>query len=565
METIANTQARLETFIKDYCTLPGVNLLIDISPGSVLSELLMKLSAQLHSQIKLDSDSIAAAPAVQAALAATGDTYSEAIDAVASNFNAVRDEGLQVAGKVKMTVAYDRVYYIDSAFQLIAPSLGMTYQVTQAFRVESGVETDNAASGELKLFKEGTAGPYYFLLPVTSLDLTSNVSAPHGAAMDLNSATTTLDGFVSASAFGNFSSGRAQETDRQLIARFQAGLSLRGLSSPQSMQALLPEEFPELFTQGVNRNAILSIVGANDPELNRGRNSTFGISQFGLADVYLRTSKTVEVGWFPAVAECTKAKDSTSAEWAVTLDSSLLSFPTWFYDLISVSYINDAGVELAATQTDTLEFSADADAANQLGGGNIVAAEVARFTHYQVCVATVTLTGVAGDVPAVGTTHAVSVLISYMPSIGEIQEYLLQSGHRLVGTDYLVKAVIPCSVSMRLNLVRASSQAVDVLGIKQGIFDYINNLSFGDTVAVSKIIDICHNFAVRRVNLPVVLTGTILLPSLTAGETRVMTSSDVLSVPYDAELLKKGLSSKTTMFFVNHQDVSGQNNIDIAV
>lgn len=440
METVAQTQVRLETFIKDYCAQPSVNLLVDLSPGSVLSELLIKLSAELHNQLKVDAEAIAPATSVQAALNATSDTYSEAIDAVASNFNVARDQGKTVTGIVKIQVATQRTYYINNNFQLVHPSSGATYGSTQAYRADPTATADDVTRGVLRLFREREG--YYFLLPVVNTDAKSTVTVPHNSALMLNAANTTLEGFVSARAFGNFNSGRPVETDRQLIARFQSGLSTKGLVSPQSMQSLLPQVFPTLFTQSSDGKAILSVVGANDVELNRGRNTIYGITPFGLADVYVRTSRSIKVDTFDVVAVYT----GSNSVWTILLDETVDNFPTWFYDVVSLQYTDLNGVTQTAAVTG-LSFGAASDAANQLDGSNLVtAADVARFSKYQTCTVTATITNAAVS-PVNGTTISTKLTVSYMPGIGEIQDYFLQSANRVIAADYLIKAVIPCPLN----------------------------------------------------------------------------------------------------------------------
>lgn len=562
METVAQTQVRLETFIKDYCAQPSVNLQVDLSPGSVLSELLIKLSSELHNQLKADVETVAPATSVQAALNATGDTYSEAIDAVASNFNVVRDQGKTVTGTVKIQVAAQRTYYINSNFQLVHPSSGATYGSTQAYRADPTVTADDTTRGVLRLFHEKDG--YYFLLPVVNTDAKSNVTVPHNSALILNATNTTLDGFISARAFGNFTSGRPVETDRELIARFQSGLSTKGLVSPQSMQALLPQVFPTLFTQGSEGRAILSVVGANDTELNRGRNTLYGITPFGLADVYVRTSRSIKVDTFDVVAVYTGANSS----WTILLDETVDNFPTWFYDVVSLQYTDLSGVTQTAAITGA-SFGAASDAPNQLTGSNLIsAADVARFSKYQTCTLTATITNAATS-PVNGTTLSVKLTVSYMPGVGEIQDYFLQSANRVIAADYLVKAVIPCTLSTKLLLTRGTGpedEATTKQKIRQAICDYANGLTFGEEIAVSRIVDICHNFNVRRVDLPVSVTGSILVPTASSSNKFVpVETTDVLSVPYNPVFTKYGVSSKTTMFFIDYNDINGDDTIQISM
>lgn len=571
METVATTQARLEGFIQEYCAQPSINLAVDLSPGSVLSELLIKLSAELHNQLKNDAEIPSSIATVQAALSSVTDTYSESIDAVASNYNTVRDTGVLVTGKAKVKVAYARTYYIGSGFQLVQPSLGVTYSTTQAYQVDYGTSAiDDPTGGKLKLYSETVNGPFYFLLPVANTDAANNVSAPHNIQLQLNAVNTVLDGFISATAYGNFTSGRPLETDRSLIARFQSGLSTKGLLSTQAMQTHLPVVFPGLFVTS-EQKAVLSAVGATDAELTRGKYTTYGITPFGLADVYVRTSKIVEYGSFQVLA----TYQSSTSRWLVTLDASTAvydssgntggSFPSWFYNIVSVSYVDRAGTVQQAPTPD-ITYSADPDASNQLlGGADDAGATAARFTKYQVCDLSLSLT-LGGLAPINGETHFVTVMVSYMPSVGDIQDYMLQDAQRVLAADYLVKAVVPCNLAMNLSLQRASSASVDVVAIKNAIFEYINTLPFGESVVVSRIVDICHNYNVKRVDLPVSIKGSIFVPSTAPNDLYSLSGEDLLAIPYSPlTLLPYGVSSKTTAFFIDYQNVLGEDTISITL
>lgn len=570
METVEATQTRLETFIKEYCAQATVNLAVDLSPGSVLSELLIKLSAQLHNQLKIDAELPSNVSTVKAALDSTTDTYSESIDAVASNFNVARDKGTSSTGRVKIRVAVLRTYYIPTTFQLVQPNTGGIYRTTQAFKADTVTQIDNLSSGVLRLYSEGQNGPYYFLLPVSSAGTGTNIAAEHNSALALDPNTASLDGFIDAYAFGNFNQGLLIETDRQLISRFQTGLSTRGLMSPQSMQALLPEVFPTLFAPS-DRKAILAVVGANDTELRRGKNAEYGITSFGLADVYVRTAETIQTSYFPARARCYD-NASSPKKWEIALDSDLAGFPSWFYELLSFDYEDDNGASQTARPL-SVTFTADDLAPNVLGGG-ANANDVARFTKYQKAKARTYLPGVNADV-WMNTMKDVRVLVSYMPNIGEIQDYILQSNHRMVSADFLVKAVVPARVSINLRLIRASSSVPNVSDIRNALYKYINNLPFGEPVVASRIIDICHNFDIKRVDLPLTLHSSLLIPKAevatsafpdAGSATYTSSADDLLIIPSDnADLLNYGVSSKTAMFFANYSGANGQDLIAISV
>jgi hypothetical protein len=543
METLDQITARLSGFITDYSASVGQP--VDLSPGSVLSELLIKLSAQLHEELLTAAEVPSSINTVQAALDSPEDTTSESIAAVASNYNVTRTESSPSGGVARVIVAFNRTYYLGSGFELVHPALSATFRTTRAYRAAADLDQAPEA-GTLRLFSSG--GTWYFLLPVQGLDGV-HAAVPDGGALALNPANTTLDGFVEARAFGTFNAGRPVETDRELINRFRTGMSARGLLSPRSMHIQLVEEFPTLFDQGTADGQVLSMIGANHPELLRGKNTTYGITPLGLMDVYIRTSQTYTLGEFVVTARAAAA-----GSWQVVLDTSLPGFPTWFYLVERVTYVNAGGQTTQATVEDML-FGYDPASPNLLTGGNVPPEQVARFTKHQTCTLTLTLDAAS----TAGEERQVVVRVAYLPGIGDIQDYVLQSEHRIVAADTLVKAVIPCVASARMNLLRKPGVVVDVEALRQDIFNYANRLPFGEALAASPMVDLAHNYGIHRVDLPVRLTGSILLPVTGQGvPVRDLFDEDQLVIPYDPELQALGVSPLTTAFFLPYEGVLDQ-------
>lgn len=553
METLDQITLRLSGFITDYAESVGQP--VDVSPGSALSELLVKLSAQLQQELLAAAEEPSSINTVQAALAAAEDTTSDAVAAVASNYNVARTAAVSAGGVIRVTVAFDRTYYLGSEFQLIHPNLSATFTTGRAYQVATGL-SQQPEQGRLRLLSSG--GTWYFLLPVRGLDGV-HAAVPNNGALVLNPANTTLDGFVEARAFGPFNAGRPVETDRELIARFQTGLSARGLLSPRSMQVLLAEEFPSLFDQGTADGVMLSVVGANDPELQRGRNTTYGITPLGLADVYIRTGQTPVLESFPVTA--TRIEHESEPYWELRLDSSLPGFPSWFYQLDRVSWLHpDGAISLVTPLVKDIAFGYNPASPNLLTGGNFPPEQIARFTKHQVC--TVRVPVLESPVPDLGSRRLMDVRVLYMPGIGDIQDYMLQSENRVVSADYLVRAVVPCLVSAQLNLVQGSGTP-DLGALRKDIFNYANRLPFGQPLAASPMIDLAHNQGIRRVDLPVRLTGGILVPSTVHGATVSLADEDQLVLPVLPDLQVQGVSPRTTMFFLPHESVVGQSGLSV--
>jgi hypothetical protein len=538
-ESIAQTRARLEAFIADNFADA------DIAPGSVLSELLIKLSATLHNEIHNDIDAISQTQYVSSALDSATDTYNDVINSIASNYNVSRNEGRKVTGRIKVTVSSSKTYFLEKGFTFQQPNLKFQYLTTTPYEVVFRDASVTLTDGQLRLVQEGSK--FYFIVSVEAATVgqeavggdKNNTQVTNLTRFALGG-TSKLDGFVQAEAYGNFSSGQDIETDRELITRFKEGLANKSVTSPKSLTSVLKINFPTLKN--------ISVVGSNDPELVRNKANLFGISTFGMADVYIRTSDSIET---TTIAMTGTRVDSST--WQIVINKSTVP---GFYRVVSVTPTSPGSTGTYVIKTTSYGYQADSTTRNNF----INVPSDARLTKYQTC----TLTFEATNIAASTTTTTFNVLISYSPLVQDIQDYLISDQNRVACADYLVKAVIPCEVSLQLNLFRKFPlDEVPVSSIKRDIFSYINNLTFGEDLVISKIIDICHNYNIKRVDLPIEVSGTILIPGVSKDQSILITGEDSLSIP---TVLDKGISKNTTAFFVNYLKEDGQtDNIGISV
>lgn len=514
-ESVADTQQRLEAIIKE--TYP----LVDIGPGSVFSELVTKLAATAQNPIKNDVDTLNSSNAVVEALESIEDTYNPIIDGVASNYNTYRNQGIKSAGTLKVTMAQNRTYFIADNLRFSQPALGLEYVTTAEYTVKA----DATGASELPLYSEGEF--YYFLLPVeaTEVGAVYQVSAQ---TIFILSNTSDLANFVEAKAYGNFTTGLPLETDKQLIARFQSSLTNKSLLAEKSIRARLFDLYPSFQD--------ISVVGANAPEMTRCKHNVFGISTLGTTDIYVRTTLGAETKVIKKTA--TKVEGS----WTFSLN---YEDAAGFYRIISIIPSgSNLGGSLAFTAT--YGYSTTGISPSNLVN-NLTEA---RFTKYQTCEVTF-------DHAAAGTTLDLDILVAQQPSIGEIQDLFNSNDERIACADYLVKAAIPCYVSIDLTVYkRTSLSTIPVELLKQDIFNYVNTLKFGMTLKVSEIVNLCHKYDISRVALPLTITGEIF--GLDSSVTFI-SNKDALEIP---TILSKGISSRTTIFIVDYFKSSGSSAIN---
>ena len=516
-ETLSDTTSRLTAFISQNYTD------VEVGPGSVINELLIKLASSIQNEQYNLIDELNQGKAIQSALSTTTDTYSSVIDLVASNYNTVRSQGSLVTGKIKITLSSSSYYSFRSGYSFLQPALNLKYVLINDVRVSP---IPQAIADETQLYQD--QGFYYFIVDVQAEAAGPAYQVSSGAPFTTVE-TNFMSNFVKAEAYGNFSAGAAVETDKELIAKIKNNLG----NSRFESAAGIYNNFKNTFA-GFQA---LSVCGANDAEMVRAKQNLLGISSFGKADVYVRSSLGPTTKLVTKTA--TKTADNT---WQLTLNNS---DAPGFHDvkaIVPLSTISLGGTLVFAPPVYSYAFYSGQR------NNEINSAAEARFTKYQT--ATVAFTYSESPTLAVGGTLPFEVHVTCQPDIVEMQDLLLSDSQRLACADYLIKAAVPCEVSLNINLKKKRAtdtfDSLNLQQLKQDIFTYVNSLKFGEELYASNLVNICHNYDIKRVDLPITMVGIVNCPD---GTALTITDSDVLSIP---NRLDKGVTTKTTLYFIDY-------------
>ena len=460
------------------------------------------------------------------------DTVNPIIDALASNYNIYRNQGRQATGSITVTVNAAKTYYLPTGLSFIQPNTNFIYTTITKYVI-------SATSSPIRLVANG--GLYSFTIPVQATEIGAGQQVSVGTAFDLQSfggsGSSSLPEFVSATAASGFIQGQDQETDKELITRFRLGLSTANLISANSIESILQSQYPTFES--------VSLVSTGDPEQIRGTDNPFGIVLPGMVDVYIRMCFAI-----PTVTTTLQGTyDSGSALWTINVPAETVP---GFYTVTSVTpYGTDTTGSLV------IENIAYGYESALYATKNIVTStEQARFSKYQTAVITFPYVSDA-------TTANFNVTFLAQPNIAEIQSLFLDPATRIPCADYLVKSVVPCNVSIDINLIKKSpldNIDADVQNMTIDIFNYINGLEIGKSVNASQIIDICHNYNILRVDLPIIMKGSIFSPYSTTDQIIYISDSDVLAIPYLPEL---GVTPNNSAFFINYTNTVGNSTINI--
>jgi len=244
-----------------------------------------------------------------------------------------------------------------------------------------------------------------------------------------------------------------------------------------------------------------------------------------------------------------KNATKTAADtWTVVLNNSDIP---GFYEIKSIvphgPSLNLGGTLILATSVKYSTTYYEGERNNEISNNTD-----SRFTKYQAAQAVFTYTGMSYE--AVGTQAQFELSASYQPNILEMQNLLLQDDERLACADYLVKAAVPCMVSLDIKLIKRRATdtyaSLNLAQLKKDIFTYVNSIPFEGELHASNIVDICHNYDIKRVDLPIIMTGSIVCPD--GGDPISLTDTDVLTIPYS---LDRGVTPKTTLYFIDYYKI----------
>lgn len=394
------------------------------------------------------------------------------VNNILANFNMQRIAGTVTTGLVRVKVDTARTYTLAEGFAFTTLS-GLRYQTTD-FVV---VKTDATESlGEVPL-QTATDNSYFFVVPVAAVALGSQYNIAQGTALDT---VTQLYGFVSATAYTNFTDGRDEESVGNAISRIPAALSHRGLTNRTAIEAQLRSRFDGT---AVTIQA-LSVQGYGDAAQRRDKHNVFGVAVGGRADVYVRTFTEPPV----VLLEKVGTRTGTGAyQFTIEADEA-----PGFYAIRSVT--NPDGLALSSyTYTETREADGLDDTWHDLDASNGMVESA--YSVFQKTTVTVT------EVPAISDTYTFKVELYGMPGLSDLQAYVDDPSVRNVAADFLIRCPLICLVSCTANVYYPLRTPVDITMLQNKLAAYINSRSFVPRLTRSELTAVLISAGVSRVEL----------------------------------------------------------------
>jgi hypothetical protein len=151
----------------------------------------------------------------------------------------------------------------------------------------------------------------------------------------------------------------------------------------------------------------------------------------------------------------------------------------------------------------------------------------------------------------VGATRDYDIGVANMPLIGDIQEHVGSRDVRPYGGDALVKAPVPCFLTLNFTINKKTGQDdPDLDGMRKALCTTVNTLGFVGELYASQIHETIHNYLTDGQTAGAIdMHGRLRYPD---GTTIYLRDSDVLTVP-DAP--GDMVTAKTVQFFSSPEDI----------
>jgi hypothetical protein len=470
------------------------------------------------------------------------------VDAALSNFRIDRQTGTPASGTITIILQTLTPVVIPASNQFSANGILFTPGQAYAARINEQTVT-NSTDRVLQPVGDGT---YSFSIPVTAVDPGSAGMLRRGASL------ITLDPipyFARAYAESDFSGGFDAETNADMLARLQAGMAAQAWSNRVTIDASL-RAMPAYA-----RMLQTSIIGAGDAEMLRDKHTIMPIAMFGRVDLYARTQD------LPLSITLTKTATFMQATpaggiWQLSIASS--DTDANFTPIAGFYMVDRIGLTTGPQDDAGYDVTSDIRGFDLNYPGfvpDIVVPLEAVYSRYQA--ATIqfldTDTSVSGLVPSTSTAPY-NVSLRTMPLIGDMQDTVSGRSFGAPAGDVLVKAPMPCFLTINFNINKRATVVVDqsiVDGICTSAAQLVNSLGFPGQLYASLLSELIQEQLPDGAYVGAIdMFGTIRQPD---GTVRRIRSTEVLIVPDNPGLM---ITPRTVTFFLDPLDV-GVSVIDV--
>lgn len=466
---------------------------------------------------------------------------ADIVDSRLSNYRVVRKDPSYASGEI--TIVLDRLVSVTIPAGATFTANGLSYAANAAYTArtsEATVLTDTD-----RLIEQIATDRYAFTINVTAVE-----SGPAGQAVKDDKFVPDIPpiGFVQSYAVQDFTAAVGLETNQQLLDRLEDGAATRAVSNRVTTASMLRHAYESghpLAKPGFADIVAISSIGCSNPEMQRDQHSLLPISSGSRMDMYLRVTPRLSRKSLTIAASLV---DTVAAGGVFQFSLGRDKAPG-FYTVESIRRVDDDPAIGGFVPDSTIRGY---DITGEVYLPDIVSAQEATFSRYQT--ATFRFTDTLTDVSAMALGEAANyeVTVTYQPLIAEIQDYMGDYSVTPPVSDVLVKAAIPCVLSVSFKLYRKRTTAsIDTSAIQAAVASAVNNTGFIGTLYAADLVQKITELLPDRVSIGEIdLFGRIFCPD---GKIRYVRDSEAIAIP---DVPEAYLSGRTAVFFLDPENVA---------
>lgn len=447
-------------------------------------------------------------------------TDEDLLNDIASRYGVIRGSAGVASGVVTVVLDTDFPLVIPAGTTLVG-SAG-NYATSSSFSFK--ISASSVINANDRLLVARGDGTYVANINVVADTAGSALNITQGESLAF---ATAVDHVTEVFASQDFLGGEDVDAGVALLDRIANSFVRPGTESAFSIQSLIQHEsaFPTVTA--------VSVVGAGDTEMQRDKQNILSIGG-GMSDVYVRTRKSPSA---ITVAKSATLLDTTAGltTWSIYIDRNDL--PGW-WDVVAIT-------DSLGNPAELLNDSRSVDLSPEIGQLTpyIENPTFGVYSAFQVSTLTVrTLASV--------TDPVFTVTLRGMPDIASIQRLVGGRDYRATGGDILIKAPIPCFVSINMELERNTNASTFPSNqeLISSVVDSVNSTGFQGKLYASQIAEAVAGDGYSVTN--VTLYATTFLPD---GTQRTSISETGITVPVEPT---SQTSWRTVVFVTSPSKVS---------
>lgn len=413
---------------------------LDISIGGPVDSLLVEGDVLVVARNDANTDRAYLVTQLQAIADGTVTITDEECDRLMAAYFLTRYPDEPAFGTVVFVVQNNQPYVFQAGYTLRAN--GQAYQLTETFSVyppgTSGVDFSIATNVIIEqVYDQETGYLYRFKLPIVAVLPGASGVLVDGNRLSVDQAFVGL-GYVQA--ITNFQGGTAVETNAEFVTRALEGPLAKTLGGGQNhIDALINTYVPRADSNS---------IGTGSPLMTRDRDNVFNIPVGGKIDIYAKSGAIAQQGFIVEAvvtnfllrqARITLTRDQSGGVYRLSVLPLFLTTPptgiTGGIVIDNIAHDPWVGPEFNP------EMPAEVDRAFSAHQIIVIDITDTRATIGPVYVVPMTSNGQV-------ITNSYQVSTEYQPGIIELDDALMNPAVRPPGLDALVKAAVPCIVTL---------------------------------------------------------------------------------------------------------------------